>query len=59
MSHLVVFVLLSFLLGICVCCIWGDVGVGQCVCVVLWQCVERSRYVDFLQGRGCVSNRGV
>ena len=30
-----------------------------CVCVVLWQCAGRSRYLDCLQGRGCVSNRGV
>ena len=30
-----------------------------CVCVVSWRCVGRSWCVDFLQDRGCVSNRGV
>ncbi len=30
-----------------------------CVCVVLWQCDGRNWYVDFLRGRGGVSNRVV
>ena len=30
-----------------------------CVCGIVAMCWTYSRYVDFLQGRGCVSNRVV
>ena len=59
LSHLVVLVLLSLLQDIRVDCIWGGVGVGYHACVVLSRCVERSRCVDFVRDRVCVSNRGV
>jgi hypothetical protein len=59
LSRLVVLVLLRSQRGRCVGCIWGGAGVGWLVCVELWRRAERSWCVDFVQGRGFVSSRGV